>query len=164
MGWPAGSDPQTGPVTATLVLRVDVDATVEQTWAGAIDWDRQGQWMLGTSVRPTRQGGQGVGGGIEAFTGIGRFGFLDTMDITGWDPPRRCHVVHTGRVIRGTGDFDVEPRGKDRAVFVWREDLELPLGRLGRLGWPLVRPLFAYGVRLSLRRFARWVEAGRPDA
>ena len=49
-------------------------------------------------------------------------------------------------------------------MFVWREDLELPLGALGRLGWPLVRPVFAYGVQLSLRRFARWVEAGRPAA
>jgi hypothetical protein len=49
------------------------------------------------------------------------------------------------------------------ATFVWSEDLDLPLGVVGRLGWPLVRPLFAAGVRLSLRRFARWVEAGRVE-
>jgi hypothetical protein len=151
-------------MTATLVLTVDVDASVEQTWAGATDWAGQGQWMLGTSVRPTAHGGQGVGGGIEAFTGVGRLGFLDRMEITLWEPPRRCHVRHLGRLVRGTGAFEVEPRGEGGAVFVWREDLELPLGVLGRLGWPLVRPLFAYGVLLSLRRFARWVEAGRPAA
>ena len=146
-------------MTATLVLTVDVDAPVEQTWAGATDWAGQGEWMLGTTVRPTAQGGQGVGGGIEAFTGIKRIGFLDTMTITRWDPPRRCDVLHTGRVVRGTGTFEVRPRGS-ASTFVWREDLELPLGIVGRLGWPLVRPLFAYGVRLSLKRFARWVEAG----
>lgn len=151
-------------MTATLVLTVDVDAPVEQTWAGAVDWAGQGEWMLGTEVRPTRQDGQGVGGGIEAFTGLGRLGFLDTMDITLWEPPHRCHVLHTGRLVRGTGAFEVEPRGADRSRFVWREDLELPLGSLGRLGWALGRPLFAYGVQLSLRRFARWVEAGRPAA
>ena len=151
-------------MTATLVLTVDVDAPAEQTWAGATDWAGQGQWMLGTTVRPTAQGGQGVGGGIEAFTGLGRLGFLDRMEITLWEPPRRCHVLHLGRVVRGTGAFEVEPRGEGRSVFVWREDLELPLGALGRLGWPLVRPVFAYGVQLSLRRFARWVEAGRPAA
>jgi hypothetical protein len=151
-------------MTATLVLTVDVDAPAEQTWAGATDWAGQGQWMLGTTVRPTAQGGQGVGGGIEAFTGLGRLGFLDRMEITLWEPPRRCHVLHLGRVVRGTGAFEVEPRGEGRSVFVWREDLELPLGVLGRLGWPLVRPVFAYGVQLSLRRFARWVEAGRPAA
>ena len=149
-------------MTQTLVLRVDVDASVEQTWAGAVDWPGQRAWMLGTTVRPTRQGGQGVGGGVEAFSGIGRLGFLDTMDITVWEPPHRCHVLHTGRVVRGTGAFEVEPRGEGRATFVWREDLDLPLGLLGRVGWRLVGPLFTVGVRISLRRFARWVEAGRP--
>jgi hypothetical protein len=149
-------------MTATLVLTVDVDAPVESTWAGAVDWAGQGEWMLGTQVRPTRADGQGVGGAIEAFTGIGPLGFLDTMDITLWEPPHRCHVLHTGRLVRGTGAFEVEPRGPGRSRFVWREDLELPLGALGRLGWPLGKPLFAFGVRLSLRRFARWVEAGRP--
>jgi hypothetical protein len=154
----------TARMTASLVLTVDVDAPVEQTWAGATDWAGQGTWMLGTTVRPTAQGGQGVGGRIEAFTGLGRLGFLDLMEITAWDPPRRCHVLHLGRVVRGTGAFEVEPRGQGRSRFVWREDLDLPLGVLGRLGWPVVRPLFAWGVRLSLRRFARWVEAGRPAA
>lgn len=149
-------------MSATLVLRVDVDASVEQTWAGAVDWTGQQAWMLGTRVRPTANGGWGVGGGVEAFTGLGRLGFLDTMVITEWDPPQRCHVRHTGRVVRGTGAFEVEPRGAGAAVFVWREDLDLPFGAVGRLGWVAARPLFAAGVRLSLRRFARWVEAGRP--
>ena len=151
-------------MTAVLVLTVDVDAPVEATWAGATDWDGQGEWMLGTRVRGTDQDGQGVGGGIEAFTGVGPVGFLDTMRIEQWEPPQRCHVVHTGRVVRGTGTFVVEPRGAG-SRFVWREDLDLPLGLLGRLGWPLVRPFFALGVKLSLRRFARWVEARhRADA
>jgi len=149
-------------MTATLILRVDVDAPVEHTWAGATDWANQGEWMLGTDVRPAKQGGQGVGGGIEAFTGVGKLGFLDTMDITLWEPPHRCHVLHTGTLVRGTGAFEVEPRGDGLSTFVWREDLELPLGLLGRAGWPLVRPFFAYGVNLSLKKFARWVEAGRP--
>lgn len=148
---------------ATLLLTVDVGAPVAQTWAGAIDWAGQGQWMLGTTVRPTTQAGQGVGAEIEAFTGFGPLGVLDRMTITLWEPPYRCHVLHTGRLVRGTGAFEVEPRGEG-SRFVWREDLDLPLGMLGRLGWPLVRPLFAYGVRLSLTRFARWVEAGRPAA
>ena len=145
-------------MTATLVLTVDVDAPVERTWAGATDWAGQGEWMLGTTVRPTTNDGQGVGGGIEAFTGVGPVGFLDTMEITLWEPPHRCHVLHTGKLVKGTGAFEVESRGAQRSTFVWREDLELPLGALGRFGWVLVKPLFAYGVRLSLKRFARTVE------
>ena len=80
------------------------------------------------------------------------------MVITVWEPPYRCHVSHTGRVVRGTGEFTVRAVGEGRSTFVWREDLELPLGGLGRLGWPLVRPLFRAGVRASLRKLARWVE------
>jgi hypothetical protein len=146
---------------AELVLRVDVAAPAEDVWAGATDWAGQGEWMLGTTVRPTHLDGRGVGARIEAFTGVGRLGFLDTMEVTAWDPPRACHVLHTGRVVRGTGSFVVEPRGPQRSTFVWSEDLVLPLGVVGRLGWPLVRPLFAAGVRWSLRRFARWVESER---
>jgi carbon monoxide dehydrogenase subunit G len=150
---------------ATLVLSVDVDAPVEQTWDAATDWSGQSAWMLGTVVQPTAQDGRGVGGGISAFSGLRvgplRLGVLDTMVVERWEPPRVCVVRHTGRVVRGGGTFAVEPRGTG-SRFVWREDLELPLGALGRLGWLLVRPLFAAGVQLSLRRFARWTEAGRP--
>lgn len=137
---------------------MDVDAPAEQTWRAAVDWERQGEWVLGTTVRATAQGGVGVGGGLEAFTGVGRLGFLDTMVITVWEPPRRCEVLHTGRVVRGTGVFSVEERPAGRSRFVWEEVLELPLGVVGRLGWPLVRPLFRAGVQRSLRRFARLVE------
>jgi len=151
-------------MTAHLELTVDVDAPVEATWAGAVDWDHQAEWMLGTTVRGTAQDGRGEGGGISAFTGIGRLGFLDTMVITTWEPPHRCYVLHTGKVVRGTGEFEVRDRGQGRSTFVWREDLELPLGALGRAGWPVIKPVFALGVQKSLEKFARWVERGQRPA
>ena len=141
-----------------LTLHVDVEAPVEATWAAVVDWDRQGEWMLGTRVEAGEQGGRGVGGTLRAFTGVGRFGFWDSMVITGWEPPHRCEVRHTGRLVRGGGVFVVEPRGSG-SRFVWSEQLDLPFGAIGRAGWPLIRPLFAAGVRLSLGRFARFVVA-----
>jgi hypothetical protein len=144
-------------VSVEARLEVVVEAPVEQTWAAATDWDQQGEWMLGTSVRGTARDGQGVGGGVEAFTGLGRLGFLDTMEITVWDPPHRCGVLHAGRVVRGTGLFEVRALGEGRSVFTWSEQLDLPLGLLGRAGWPVVRPLFLAGVKRSLDRFALWV-------
>lgn len=137
-----------------------VAASVERTWAGITDWRRQGEWMLGTTVTPLHQDGQGVGGTLRAFTGLGRVGVPDPMEITGWNPPYACQVRHLGKVVRGVGVFAVEPR-QGGSTFCWREELELPLGVLGRLGWPLVRPLFTLGVRVSLRRFSRWVVSGR---
>jgi hypothetical protein len=141
---------------AELVLRVAVDAPAEVTWAAAVDWAGQGEWMLGTRVRPTVQDGRGVGAQLIAFSGVGRFGFNDTMTITAWDPPHRCEVRHTGRVVRGAGAFEVVPLPGDRSEFVWSEWLALPLGMAGQLAWPLLRPVFAAGVLASLHRFASW--------
>ena len=150
-----------------LVESVAVAAPAGQVWAALVDWDRQGEWMLLTDVRPEDgevPGAQGVGGRIAARTGVPmpggrRLGVLDRMLITSWDAPRRVDVRHLGRVVRGTGTFEVRPRGGSASTFVWTESLDLPLGRLGQLGWPLVRPVMAAGVRLSLRRFAAYAAA-----
>jgi polyketide cyclase/dehydrase/lipid transport protein len=146
------------PFSAAVVESVLVGASAEDVWDLLVDWERQQEWMLGTRVRGTRQGGRGVGGGIEGFTGIGRVGFLDTMDITVWEPPVRCVVRHTGRVVRGAGAFEIEPLGPHRSRFVWSEWLDLPFGALGTRAWPLVRPAVRLGARMSLRRFARVAE------
>ena len=150
----------TSPGPADLRLEVDVDAPAERTWAAVTDWDRQGEWMLGTSVRATGQDGRGVGGELRAVTGVGRAGVVDTMVITEWDPPRIARVRHTGRLVRGTAAFEVRERG-DASTFVWSETLDLPLGAAGRLGWRVLRPAFLWGLKLSLRRFAAFVT--RPD-
>lgn len=143
------------PAPTDLRLEVDVDAPVEVTWAAATDWDRQGEWMLGTTVRGTEQGGRGVGGGLRAVTGIGRLGVVDTMTITEWDPPRIARVLHTGRVVKGTAAFEVRERPSG-STFLWSETLDLPFGAFGRLGWRAARPAFVWGLKLSLRKFAAW--------
>lgn len=141
---------------AELVRAVDVPAPVEATWAAAVDWAGQGSWMVGTRVWPTAGDGHGLGSQLAAFTGAGRIGVLDTMTITGWDPPRRCEVRHTGRWIRGAGAFEVLPLGDNRSRFVWSEWLELPGGLAGQAGWALLRPVASAGIGLCLQRFARW--------
>lgn len=156
------------PYDAEVVLDVLVDAPQAAVWDALTDWERQGEWMLGTTVRSTGRGGdspgRGVGAGLEAFTGVGPLGFLDTMVITLWDPPWRCEVLHTGRVVRGTGVFEVLSLPSDRSRLVWSEQLVLPLGWAGRLGFPLVAPVFAAGVNASLRKLARAVEAEQAGA
>ena len=140
----------------TLQLTVDVPADPQTVFAAMTDWERQHEWMLGTRVRATEQGGEGVGGGIAAFTGVGPLGFWDTMTITRWERPRVVEVDHTGKLVRGIGVFRVE-RAASGSRFVWREEVDLPLGRLGQWGWALVvKPVLAAGVAFSLRRFARF--------
>jgi hypothetical protein len=141
-----------------LTEAVDVAAPPERVWGLLVDWERQGGWMLLTRVRATAGGGSQVGDRIEAWTGVGRLGFTDQMTITEWDPPRRCVVRHDGRLVRGTGVFEVVDVGTGRAQLRWSERLELPLGWGGRLGWRVVRPLFRAGVVRSLRRFRALAE------
>ena len=151
---------------AGVVADVTVDAPAERVWGLLVDWERHDEWMLGTHMSdvsgaaPTAATAAttDVGTELAAVTGIGRFAFTDTMRVTTWDPPRRCTVVHTGRLVRGEGVFEVVELPGDRSRVIWSERLDLPLGALGRLGWPLVRPLVVAGLTWSLRRLAKLAE------
>ncbi len=143
-----------------LTVPVDVDAPAEAVWRAITDWQGQGEWMLGTRVETTSAGdGRYLGATLSAVTGVGPLGFTDTMVIVEWDPPTRCVVRHTGKVVRGDGVFEVVELGPERSRFLWTELLDLPLGALGRLGWPLVRPVFRLGVAQSLRKMAKLTAA-----
>ena len=92
-----------------LQVTVPVAAPAEAVWSALTDWDSQGEWMLGTSVRSVGPQRQGVGDRLEAFTGVGRIGFLDTMVVTDWVDGVEVTVEHTGKVVRGSGTFRAEP-------------------------------------------------------
>lgn len=142
-----------------LSVRVEVRASVDTAWRVLTTWASHHDWMLGTNVRVTSGDGASVGSELAAFTGVGRLGFVDTMRITEWRPPYRCVVVHTGKLVRGTGVFEVAEGQPQTVTVTWAEHLDLPLGVLGSVGWPLLRPIAAAGLRWSLRRLARLAEA-----
>jgi hypothetical protein len=135
---------------------VQLQLTPEAAWDVVMDWERQSRWMLLTRVWATGNDGAGVGGGVAARTSVGGVGFTDHMVITHWDPPRECTVKHLGKIVRGTGTFAVAPTASG-STFTWSEDVIPPLGRLGVLAWPVVRPAFEVMMRISLRRLVREV-------
>lgn len=142
---------------AELVVTQPVAADQQTTWDALTDWDVHHRWMLFTRA----EGGHAEGESLAAFTGVGKVGFTDTMRITVWEPPDRAVVRHTGTVVRGSGAFEVEAVAPGRSRVVWSEWIDLPLGVVGRLGWPVVRLPLRFFVQLSLKRFARYVEGGR---
>jgi hypothetical protein len=145
-----------------LVVPVEVDAPAEAVWDYVTDWERQGEWMLGTRVQVTGGAGdraRGVGTTLRAVTGVGPLGVVDTMDVVEFagppaTPPWRAAVRHTGRVIRGEGFFEVVALGPQRSRFTFTELVDLPLGALGRAAWPLVGPVVRAGFVASLKRMA----------
>lgn len=140
-----------------ITSRIRVRADPQRVWELAMDWSRQGEWIPATVVR----GGTGVGARVEARTGVGPAAFTDTMVITEWAPPRRCVVRHTGRVVRGSGVFEVVPQG-EFSEFRWTELIDLPVPEAVRpvataIGRWTVVPLTRLGLDYALRRFARLV-------
>ena len=148
------------PEPRSVDVRADVvvDAPPAATWAAVTDWERQGRWIPATTVRVTGGDGRSVGTTLEAFTGLGRLGFVDPMVVTRWEPPWRCEVRHTGSVVRGSGVFEVVALPDGRSRFVWSEQLEAP----GPLRWGLlaVRPVAGAAVGVALRRLAAAVTGG----
>jgi carbon monoxide dehydrogenase subunit G len=144
-------------VRVHLEERVAVAAPPEAVFAAVADWEGQSAWVAFTTV--TADGGpHRVGERLLAVTKVAGVGFSDPMEVTRWEPPRRIDVRHHGRVLRGTGTFLVEP-APGGAWFVWSEDLDLPFGVAGRLGFAVVGPAFRLMLRRSLRRLARMVES-----
>lgn len=137
-------------------MTTDVAVPAEQAWAAVADWESQGTWMFATRVTGT---GSTVGEQLAGWTGLGPVGFLDTMTIAEWDPPHRCVVLHTGRVVRGTGGFEVAANGERRCRIVWWERVDLPFGAVGRIGWLVVGPVTRLFFAVSLRRLKRLLES-----
>lgn len=139
-------------------VAAEVAAPAQATWSVLTDWERQSEWAMLTRTRgigPT--GGHALGEQVHAFTGVGPVGFLDSMVIDVWDPPRRCRTRKTGRVVGGYAEFRVEPVGDERSRVVYRAEYELP--PVLDLLWPLGRPGLVHGFRRSLAALAGIVEA-----
>jgi hypothetical protein len=137
---------------ASLRAETEVAVTAERMWDLLTDWPRQGEWILFTRVRTVAGDARRVGGRIEAWTGVGRIGFVDPMVVTRWVPPYSCEVLHTGSLIRGEGGFDVVELPADRARMVWWESIELPLAHVGDLAWRATRPLWSTVLDRALDR------------
>ena len=117
--------------------------------------------MLQTKVWVDGEKTSGVGTKIAAFTGplhryyprFKRFGLLDLMEVTAWNPPLRCDVIHYGSILKGSGTFEVEAIDDSHSLFHWSEEIEAP-----RALFLLIRPFILIGVKISLARFVRQQE------
>lgn len=148
---------------AELRREVEVRLPPAELWAYVSDWRRQAEWIPLTRAEPIDGEARAVGERLRAWTGVGPIGFWDTMTITAWHEDADggvCEVLHTGRVVRGEGEFAVVPAGPGRSRFLWWERVELPLGRLGGLGWRVVGPLVGLGISRGLAAMARRAERG----
>jgi len=137
-----------------LSLSVEVKASQQKVFDKIVDWESQGQWMLGTKVSGTKNNGQGLGGEINAWTGFWKIGFNDPMVITQWIEPKIVDVKHIGQIVKGTGSMVVEKIDENNSRFIWSESINLPFGFIGKIGWTIIKPFFVSGIKFSLNKFA----------
>ena len=138
-----------------------INAPAAKVWDSIADWEGQGEWMLQTKVIRTSEISEGVGVKIEAFTGplyrlyprIKFLGLVDLMEVTHWEPPHRCDVIHYGKILKGTGAFEVIALDQNHTTFHWSEEIRAPW-----LLFILGKPFIWLGVKISLARFARLLE------
>jgi len=148
-------------MTVRVEASVDLSVDPATAFASMVDLPSQERWIIATTLYPI-DGSVSipqVGSRMAAFTGLGSIGFLDTMMVTVYDPPWRWITQHEGEFVRGVGIFEVQQTPGGSRV-TWAEELDLPFGVLGRLGWPLIRPIARIGLQASLRRMAKQVANG----
>ena len=149
---------------ALIRREVALGVPADVTWSYVTDWPRQGEWVPHTRVEnvdPDERVHQ-VGGRIRAWTGLGPVGFWDHMTITSWhryaDGGGRCEVLHTGKVVRGEGAFEVVADGDRASRFLWSEMAVVPWGAVGALGFRVVRPLVERQIDRGLAVLKQRVE------
>ena len=133
-----------------IAMSLVINAPIEKVWASLADWESQSDWMLQTTVEVTSEIREGVGTTIAAFTGIGKLGVMDHMQVTRWEPPYICDVLHTGKVIKGTGRFELSAIDSHTTRFDWSEEVLAP-----RALFLLIAPGLYAGVRISLMNLSR---------
>ena len=98
-----------------IVREVPLSAT--EAWARVTAWQRHGEFVPLTRISLTSDG-------FDAFTGVGRIGFHDPMEVVEWREPSFCRLEKRGRVVTGWAELSVDPVPAGSRV-TWREDLHV---------------------------------------
>jgi carbon monoxide dehydrogenase subunit G len=144
----------------------DVAASRQTVWQLLTEWERQPEWMLDAkAVEVLTPAREGIGVTVRCPTNLLGVTVDDVMRVTGWQEPSYLEVTHLGRVIIGTGAFELEELGPDRSRVTWWEEIDPPLGAVGRWGArTLVLPVIRRIFRRSLARLAALAEADAGSA
>lgn len=148
-------------MTVRVAASVEVAVDPATAFAAVVDLPSQEKWIMLTKLYPV-DGDESVprvGSRLVAFTGVLGVGFLDTMVVSDYDPPRRWVTAKDGDLLRGVGIMQVEPLANGSRV-TWANELELPFGIAGQLGWLVARPIARFVLGASLRRLARKLVSG----
>jgi len=136
--------------------------TPAEAWSVLMDWERQADWMLDAdSVTVVSDLREGVGVRLAVRTRLfGIPAFVEPMEVTAWDPPRRLEIRH-GSLVSGVGTWTLAPVDGGTA-FTWREDIELAVPIAGDLAARCYRPVMRALMGRAMEGLRRHVIALGP--
>ncbi len=136
--------------------------TPDEAWAVLVDWERQADWMLDADrVEVVSETREGVGVRLAVKTRLfGVPAFVEPMEVTAWDPPRRLGIRH-GALVAGTGVWDLVPLAGGTG-FRWSEDIRLRVPVVGELAARLYRPVMSALMGRAQRSLRRHIIAMGP--
>ncbi|HVD69665.1 MAG TPA: SRPBCC family protein [Actinomycetota bacterium] len=145
-------------VERTVVL----PTTPADAWSVLMDWERQADWMLDAdSVTVLSDRREGIGVRLAVRTRLlGVPAFVEPMEVTDWDPPRRLEIRH-GSLVSGAGTWTLE-RVEGGTLFTWREDIELAVPLVGGLAARCYRPVMRALMGRAMEGLRRHVIAVGP--
>lgn len=144
-----------------LEIQVPVDAPRDVVWDVLTDWERQPDWMVDAkSVEVLTPDREGVGVTIRCPTNLMGFTVQDVMRVTRWEDQRVLEIVHLGKIITGTGAFELaDDERTGGTVLSWWEEIDPPLGAFGAWGAStLVLPVVERIFTRSLGNLAKLAE------
>jgi len=134
-------------------------APPEQVWKHVRRWEEQARWIRDAVwVRVLTEEREGEGVRIRVLNRV--FGiplFTEQLEVVEWDPPATVVMAHRS-FVRGVGTWELHERG-EATVFVWAEELWLPIPVLGALALWVYRPFMRRLMRGSLANLQRLIES-----
>lgn len=128
-----------------------------RVWDVLADWERQAEWMA--DVAWIRVLGEERALGARLAVRARVFGVPATTDlvtVTAWEPPRRLAVAHRG-VVRGHGEWALEPAADGGTGFTWTEAVSMAPRGIGELALRAYGPWQRRMLRGSMANLGRLV-------
>jgi uncharacterized protein YndB with AHSA1/START domain len=134
-------------------------APPEQVWKHVRRWEEQARWIRDAVwVRVLTEDREGEGVRIRVLNRVlGIPLFTEQLEVVDWDPPATLVMAHRS-FVRGVGTWELHERG-EATVFVWVEELWLPIPVLGAFALWVYRPFMRRLMRGSLANLQRLIES-----
>ena len=142
---------------------IDLPCPIDEAWTVLTRWERQADWMADAD-RVDVLGDVTAGVGVRVAVRTRLFhvpAFTETIEVVGWEPPRRLEIVH-GTPVAGRGTWSLEPI-EAGTRFTWTEQAALEIPLVGSFAAAVYAPVARWLIGRSQRALRALIVASGPS-